>query len=218
MIAGGLCMMGGCFAQDSSARAVDTYWPAHSLHMEKGDVYVFRGLPRVTLPFWNENMRAGAIAENVSWSVEEPGYFSSFGRWEGSFTDALYFGPSVAGGATYGYAPGAMALGIYLSNKYRVYNVIESASPVAKMQLDVKGKEFTVSTENASQTKAILYYPTQAAPAFIKFQSPNFECDMVIYWWRNDVVQQRFFMVQPLKTPVGASAFFIHGYDILTEI
>lgn len=30
MIAAGLCLMGGCFAQDDNGKAVDTYWPAIS--------------------------------------------------------------------------------------------------------------------------------------------------------------------------------------------
>ena len=30
MIAAGICLMGGCFAQDDNGKAVDTYWPAIS--------------------------------------------------------------------------------------------------------------------------------------------------------------------------------------------
>jgi hypothetical protein len=36
MIAAGLCMMGGCFAQDSEGKAVDTYWPAISAAIPPG--------------------------------------------------------------------------------------------------------------------------------------------------------------------------------------
>ena len=31
MIAAGLCMMGGCFAQDENGFATETYWHAHSV-------------------------------------------------------------------------------------------------------------------------------------------------------------------------------------------
>ena len=36
MIASGLCMMGGCFAQDETSRTVDTYWVAEKLHLDSG--------------------------------------------------------------------------------------------------------------------------------------------------------------------------------------
>lgn len=220
MIAAGLCLMGGCFAQDSSAQAVETYWPAHSLHMQQGDVYTFSGLAGVRHPFWSENMRAGAIAENVAWTVSEPSYIFLYGTWNGSVQDAAYFGPGVAGLLNAGYSPGSAVIGILSidGRETRVYSVVESASPVARIQADFKGNEVTVSTENASQTKAMGGYSSYSIGFNIKFQSADCECDMRIYWWRNDEAQQRFFMVQPLKTPAGNSAFFIHGHDILTEI
>ena len=36
MIGFGLTMMGGCFAQDETGAAVDTYWLADSLHLDSG--------------------------------------------------------------------------------------------------------------------------------------------------------------------------------------
>lgn len=42
--------------------------------------------------------------------------------------------------------------------------------------------------------------------------------DVVSFWWENAIVQKRYFMVQPMKSAQASSAFFIHGYDILTEI
>ena len=35
MIAAGLCMMGGCFAQDSASQTVDTYWPTECVEIPR---------------------------------------------------------------------------------------------------------------------------------------------------------------------------------------
>ena len=40
MIAAGLCLMGGCFAQDDNGKAVDTYWPAISAAIPSSPVSI----------------------------------------------------------------------------------------------------------------------------------------------------------------------------------
>ena len=54
MIAAGLCMMGGCFAQDETTDAVDTYWPARSVPVPytaaSVGVYQYEYVPLSALP------------------------------------------------------------------------------------------------------------------------------------------------------------------------
>lgn len=47
MIASGLCMMGGCFAQDAASQTVESYWPAETVDITDNKIVI---LERHTFP------------------------------------------------------------------------------------------------------------------------------------------------------------------------
>ena len=91
-------MMGGCFAQDATTRAVETYWPAHSVRVGQKALTIKEENDDLVLPFWTEGMKAGARLENV-FSVSDGNMFA-WGDWTNApyyNKDALYFGCSPTG-------------------------------------------------------------------------------------------------------------------------
>ena len=212
MIAAGLCMMGGCFAQDAGSQAVETYWPAHSVYVDKSVVikdYAYD----LTTPFWRtEGLRAGGRAENVIWT--EKGYILSWGNWVTGFADALYMGTS---GAWDKEAEGAVGYGV---GKSGVTNQVAFSlnSPLGVIEVAISNLNFTLSCSAGSKTaKADSVGTEESRPWRIAIKAEKHAFNMVSYYWE-DAVRKLFFAVQPMCSVNGFSAFYTHGYNILTEI
>ena len=92
MIAAGLCLMGGCFAQDESSMAVDTYWPAHSVHVEDTTYILKPADASLTTPLFIDGIQYGGQAENVQAKRDNADTILGWGVWTTSVFDAVYLG------------------------------------------------------------------------------------------------------------------------------
>lgn len=223
MIASGLCMMGGCFAQDATSAAVETYWPAHAVHMENYTVIIKPYAADLRLPFWVEGVRCGGRLENVKDS--NPTNHLNWGEWGSatgtSINDALFLGSlgSVDGynnqktGAVAYYVSASSAIaGVFFDSSYdEVYEW---------MSVKAENSQFSLSCPLGHKFRTVSPYPASRDGMWqirIKVEQGN-GFDVVSYWWANDIVQKRYFVVQPMCSVDGFSAFYTHGYNILTEL
>lgn len=212
MIAAGLCMMGGCFAQDAGSQAVETYWPAHSVYVDKSVVikdYAYD----LTTPFWRtEGLRAGARVENVIWT--EKGNILSWGNWVTGFADALYMGTA---GAWDKAAEGAVAYGVGESGE-TAQVAFSLNSPLDFIEVAISNLNFTLSCSAGSKTAKVDSVGTAESRTWrIGIRAEKQAYNLVSYYWE-DAVRKLFFAVQPMCAVNGFSAFYTHGYNILTEI
>lgn len=217
MIAAGLCMMGGCFAQDATTRAVEAYWPAHSVRVERKSLIIKEESDDLLLPFWTEGMKAGGRLENVF--PDSDGNILNWGHWTNApyySQDALYFGCSTTGPCGY----------MIFIKEGKVFQRMdfsstESGPPYEWTEISVS-HDSGVFFSTPSQTQTFPFPPVPSpyySPWRIRVTAaPCKYVDVVSYWWMNDVVQKQYFMVQPMCSVAGESAFFTHGFNILTEL
>lgn len=214
MIAAGLCMMGGCFAQDASTQTVETYWPAHSVRVEQKTIVLKAASRDLLLPFWAEGMKAGGRLENANSS--KGGNVLAWGTWDNSNRDAVYFGTTATQpvcSLVYDAEDGSLQRKELLSSE---------PGPLYKWMEVVLSYESGVVFTTPSQTQTLLF-PGGRSPYLtawrIRIMAENFTyVDVVSFWWMNDIVQKQYFMAQPMCSVAGESAFFTHGFNILTEL
>lgn len=205
-------MMGGCFAQDAGSQAVETYWPAHSVYVDK--TVVIKDLEYdLTTPFWRtEGLRAGGRVENVIWT--EKGYILSWGNWVTGFADALYMGTT---GAWNQAAEGAVVYGVGESGE-TTQVAFSLDSPLDFIEVAISNLNFTLSCSAGSKTAKVDSVGTAESRSWrIQIKAEKQASDVVSYYWE-DAVRKLFFAVQPMCSVNGFSAFYTHGYNILTEI
>lgn len=90
MIASGLMLMGGCFAQDDDGAAVDFYWPAAHV-----DIPQKKGVNIISIPFPGGDSEHDVIRGGgyFDWSVpDSPMYQYSLGLGSFSAPDGAYIG------------------------------------------------------------------------------------------------------------------------------
>ncbi len=215
-------MMGGCFAQDANSQAVETYWPTHAVHVKNNTVIIRPYASDLLLPFWVEGVRAGGRIENVK--ADNPTNHLNWGEWGAasgiSLSDALYLGSR---GKENGYntqRDGAVAY--YVSSAQDIRGVFFDGDDAVYKWMDVKveDSQFMLSCPLGKKTCNVTSYPTSKMGSWqirIKVEHGN-SFDVVSYWWANDIVHKRYFMVQPMCSADGYSAFYTHGYNILTEL
>lgn len=212
MIAAGLCMMGGCFAQDAATQAVETYWPAHSVAISSNLIMIKDYGDDLLLPVVAEGLRAGARAENIVSLATSPANvnFFAWGYWVSTVRDAMYVG--IDGGKPYcRYITDQQSSGPCLSL---------SVWPIQWQELEVNRRGMLLRTE---KEEAFLDFPSvdaqeESCPWSIRINATSYSVDVVSYWWVNDVINKSFFLVLPMCSPAGSCAFYTLGFNILTEL
>ena len=223
MIAVGLCMMGGCFAQDSSSQVVDTYWPAHSVRVDHETLILKPYGNDLLLPFWTEGVRAGGRLENVSWNEADNGGSNilNWGEWGTNVTsyevsDAIFLGTTAPNNPN---RRGAYSYSVCLDNQKR--SIIGYDSPerfVAHMEIYAIDDMFFLSSSIGNAQTRVSGWPSAYNTAWqIRIKGQASVSDVVSFWWYNSL-QNEYFMVQPMCSVCGDSALFTHGFDILTEL
>lgn len=210
MIAAGLCLMGGCFAQDETSRTVDTYWPAHSVHIAKDNLVIKVGEDDLTTPFWRDSgMQAGVMVENLNADTEKS--ILAYGLWGTTVFDYLWIGCKLYN------SYGPVAYGVDWEGQRRVLQN-QASFPVDYMRVYARNKSFSLICPGYEETLELPYLGTPVPTPFnIRIYGEGKEFDMVAYWWC-DEVRNMYFMVQPMLSEAGTCALFTHGYNIFTEI
>lgn len=90
MIAAGLCMMGGCFAQDENGSAAETYWHAHSVKAK--DLVLFSTPFLMVSCFKNEFKCFGYIENARNIDDSQSGQCLFWGAWNGLPFNTLFLG------------------------------------------------------------------------------------------------------------------------------
>ena len=209
MIAAGLCLMGGCFAQDESACTVDTYWPAHSVHIADRTVMLKESDSDLTTPIWRDSgMLLGVQLENLT--LDKDGAITKFGTWVAGHSDALYLAVNqnnVVGPCAYGACVGS-----------EVYLTQAGTSPVEYLHVTAQNRSFSMYSPAGSKSATLRNLGTSGNSAFpIALWAGSREFDYVTQWWC-DSVRGMYFMNQPMVSESHAEAIFTHGYNILTEL
>lgn len=219
MIAAGLCMMGGCFAQDASSRAVDTYWPTHSVHVEQKIVRFLNPSEYFCCPCIAETMRAGARVENIYWNTQTENLgLLSWGYWgvlDGtSYEDAAYLSLNWITAGKKG--PLFVALQFPVNNQ--IPTNVPISSPVAYTEVQIEGLNVDMQTNLGNSHGAIVLGESSKTPWELRIRADRSAAfDVVSYWWY-DEGNTLYFMIQPLRAIGGEYAFFMHGFNKLFEI
>lgn len=90
MIAAGLCMMGGCFAQDENGSATETYWHAHSVKAK--DLVLFSTPFLMVSCFKNEFKCFGYIENARNIDDRQSGQCLFWGAWDGNPFNTFFLG------------------------------------------------------------------------------------------------------------------------------
>lgn len=214
MIAAGLCLMGGCFAQDESSQVVETYWPAHSVRVDNRNVVLKPAADDLTTPIWREEgLYIEARVENLSWT--SGGYLLSFGDWQGNgyVNDALY----LSTGHDKYIGPQAYSVGRSRTSGIRRV-IADVPSPVDYMHVVVHNLDFSMDIpEHYLTTRASELGTDKTGPFAISLSGQNKAFDFVVSGWCDDV-RGMYYMNQPLLSVSHAEAVFTHGFNILTEL
>ena len=204
--------MGGCFAQDKASKTVDTYWPAHAANIADKTLVLKSYGDDLTLPFWTPGVRAGGRIENVSITGTGSNILN-WGEW-GRAADALYLG-------TKGYfTPGKAAAYSVCSGEAIVSISVGSDSEtfVEYMEVNAREDSFVLTSSFGDADAKVKSWLSNYTDMWqIRIKGPGHVFDVASFWWYNDL-QHLYFMVQPMCSVSGESAFFTHGYNILTEL
>lgn len=214
MIAAGLCLMGGCFAQDESSQVVETYWPAHSVRMEGRDVVI---MPEqngyLTTPIWREEgLYIEARMENVSWT--SGGVIFSAGVWKGAggTNDAFYMATKHDSHI----GPQAFSLGRSINSGVRRL-IVDVPSPIDYMHGVAHNLDFSLDVPGHHLTAQAELGTDKAASFSIILRGASNAHDFVVSGWCDDV-RGMYYMNQPMVSVSQADAVFTHGLNILTEL
>lgn len=213
-------MMGGCFAQDEKGQTVASYWPAHSVHVDHTTYIIKDYADDLLLPFWTDGVRAGGRLENVTWNADDRGGANilNWGRWDSLSDDFLVLG------STYNQYDavyiGAVSYAVCLFNESRTVLGLEcNENRVDYMEVSACDDSFFLASSLGSLNAVVKGYPSDdTSPWRIRVRSDYNACDVVSFWWINDEYHHKYFMVQPMRSAHEESAFYTHGYDILTEV
>ena len=210
MIAAGLCLMGGCFAQDESSAAVDTYWPAHSVHVEGVDYTLLAADGSLTTPFYADGIRYGGIAENVQALRDSADTIMGWGVWTMSVFDALYLGCRYKKPHFFIKHPDDQSSTLTINeNPGNVVDCMYMQGDRESVMLGAAGVEKRMSLPKANTTGV--------NNCSVRLKGSFHTWDVVSYWF-SDPVRGRYFMAQPLCSVNGDEAVFLHGFNTLTEI
>ncbi len=214
MIAAGLCLMGGCFAQDESSQVVETYWPAHSVRVNGRDVVIKPDTDGdLTTPIWREEgLYIEAKVENLSWTAG--GIIMSFGVWKGGgqANDALYMATAHDGHI----GPQAFSLGRSLNSGLRRL-IVDVPYPVDYMHVVAHNLDFSLDVPGHYLTARAELGTDKTSTFSINLRGANNAFDFVVSGWCDDV-RGMYYMNQPLLSVSHAEAVFTHGFNILTEL
>ena len=218
MIAAGICLMGGCFAQDEFASVVETYWPTHSVHLDlNADLQLvgFDGGP--SLPFWTTGMRCGGRLENISSSgsaVEILGW----GTWRiiggRDVKDALYLGCMKSGDPRVFVSAGC----VYVTNYASGGAGFSSAGKVDYMSVEADENKINFTSSLGDEIMpldGITSSTLGTGRLILKVNGCKYD---MVSWWFYNTARGDYYMVQPMCSAWSGAAFFIHGYSTLVEI
>lgn len=212
MIAAGLCLMGGCFAQDSASKTVDTYWPAHAVTLSNQTLVLKKTASDLPLPFWTSGVRAGGRLEKIS-IIGTATNVLNWGEW-GNVADALYMGTKANGvvgrAAAFSVTKGEVQTAISAGSGSETY--------VDYIEITARDDNFFLTSSLGNAETKVKGWPTSDVGKWqIRIKGSAHVCDVVSFWWYNDL-QHLYFMVQPMCSVGGERAFYTHGYSILTEL
>lgn len=221
MIAAGLCMMGGCFAQDTDSQTVETYWPAHSVRVDHS-TYILKDYDAtLTLPLLTSDVYLGGRLENIVLLDSDNGghNFLNWGIWNTTVMDACYFGTNHQSQRGAGvwfatYAPTSPSQYI-IQNEF----VNGDANGMNFMELSVSRELSIIKSSLGSRTFSLRINQKEYTSMFrIVIESIRASYDVVAYWWYRKNSGLNYFMVQPMQSVAGQVAFFTHRFNILTEL
>ena len=223
MIATGLCLMGGCFAQDAASQVVDTYWPAHSVRVDHETLVLKTYGTDLLLPFWTAGLRAGGRLENVSWNEADNGGSNilNWGEWGTAASpyevvDALFLGTEYQGQQF-----GAISYAVCSKNGNRTIickNDGNGNNFIDYMEVYATDDKFYLKSSMGDGNAVVREWPSSfTTPWRIRIKGEKNSFDVASFWWYNNL-KEGYFMVQPMCSVSGEPAFFTHGYNILTEL
>ena len=204
--------MGGCFAQNSASKTVDTYWPAHAVTVADKTLILKNYEADLSLPFWAAGVRAGGRIENVSITGTATNLLN-WGEW-GSVADALYLGTKAnntpGNAAAYSVCSGGVISAVSAGSGSDAF--------VEYMEVDAREDSFVLTSSLGDAETKVKGWPSNYTGMWrIRIKGNGHVFDVASFWWYNDL-QHQYFMVQPMCSVSGEPAFFTHGYNILTEL
>ena len=218
MIAAGFCMMGGCFAQEENSAAVETYWPAHAVEISQTIIFMPIS-SELLLPFWGNGVRAGGRFENfVRPSSSTKNNVLNWGAW--GWIDNVYALDALYLGCGYDKNNGPSAYAVCNGGVSAIACVESEATFFPFAEIEAEDNKFCVYSWLGSANGEVDSYPSNYTVPWqirVKLEAGE-KCDLVSFWWSNSVIQKKFFMVQPMRSPGGVVAFFTHGFNRLMEL
>lgn len=195
MIAAGLCMMGGCFAQDENGSAAETYWPAHSVS-PLSLVNFSTAFP--VFPLVGKAGRLFARLENVKW-VRNNGQVVFWGAWESTYLCFMYLG-CVDGPY------------IHLEHKpqTQIKLSINANQPLPWEELQYQDNKLTLNSSYGRREQDLSALSSFDAVDLYwnaRIQNAYGSADVVAYAGNMPDAPCRF-CIQPMRSASGATAFF----------
>lgn len=195
MIAAGLCMMGGCFAQDENGSAAETYWHAHSVS-PLSLVNFSTAFP--VFPLVGKAGSLFARLENVK-RVSNNGQVVFWGRWEGTYTCFMYLGCTD---------------GAYIHLEHATQTLITmragGAQPVPWAELHCLNDKLILNSSYGRHERdlsALSLFEAGDSYWSPRIQNAYGAADVVAYA-ANMPDEACRFCIQPMRSASGATAFF----------
>ena len=197
MIASGLCMMGGCFAQDTSSAAVETYWHAHAIAPSTTHLFStpLEMVSVIAAPYF----AFGRLENAKNINSAQSGQVLFWGAWDGSPRETLLLG--VKGGA----------FATLQSLINGVHNLsLSAAEPIAWDELLFEKGTLWLSSPAGSTQKDCSSFQT-FEPAgwswYARISGTYAKAHVAAYAAQSSQAGWRF-LIQPMLSASGASAFF----------
>ena len=190
--------------------AVDTYWPAHSVHVEDTTYILKPADASLTTPLFIDGIQYGGQAENVQAKRDNADTILGWGVWTTSVFDAVYLGCAQKKPHAFIKHPDSQSQSLTI----REY----PGSFVDSMYMRGDRETLTLGAGGVEKSMILPAADTSTVNAWsVRLRGEFDTWDMVSYWFLAPM-RGRYFMAQPLCSVYGDEAVFLHGYNILTEI
>lgn len=197
MIASGLCIMGGCFAQGADGSAADTYWPAHSVHVYSAAVF---STPHRMVSVLSPDYCLFGRIENASrTNTAQRGQTLYWGSWDGRPYHTLFLGVKQGAEAS---LQSSLDSGFPLN--------IPSAEPVQWQNFSFKNNVLSLSCESGTQSKDctnLASFDNTSWVWYSKVQNLYSTADVCAYAYYTETGASRF-CIQPMRSASGSTAFY----------
>ncbi len=210
MIASGLCLMGGCFAQDESARAVETFWPAE--HAEFSEAISMSVLTVLSFSI------KGGDSEADSGGIR--GVFYNGSGMPGNTIAAGINSTQVNGNTLTGRfhlkvdASNVISFG-YGGNSKVVYTNPPESGIEMWAEMERSGARLKIAGEPAKEYMSdYALKDTQSRAVYLRSRATRVLYD---FWYSNARTQVRF-SIRAMRSLTGASALYDDYNETLIEI